>query len=46
MTERSMIIPLGSSTGSLMRVSIRGSGWVGGGYGVVVGDERTREMEG
>ena len=26
MMERSMIMPLGSSTGSLMRVSIRGSG--------------------
>ena len=25
MMERSMIMPLGSSTGSLMRVSIRGS---------------------
>ena len=30
MMERSMIMPLGSSTGSLMRVSIRGSGGGGG----------------
>lgn len=31
MTERSMIMPLGSSTGSLMRVSIKGSGREGKG---------------
>ena len=44
MTERSMIIPLGSSTGSLMRVSIRGSGR-GEGVRGSGRDERTREME-
>ena len=45
MTERSMIMPLGSSTGSLMRVSIKGSGRVGREEGKGERKGRGREKE-